>query len=207
MDIGDTIFRLGFGRSNEEVLPDFFGQDLAPEQLRRLSAEKEQCYRDLVQQEGIRTVPGVVEWLVRFRQVGVRQALATSGCRANADLIAGLTGAGTHLDVVVTAEDVAHGKPEPDLFLRAAELLRVPPVHCLVVEDSLHGIEAARRAGMRCLGLATTHPADALHGCDRVLADMQAFSWAIWTELMGRPEDRGPGGPGPGGRSHLTFET
>jgi beta-phosphoglucomutase len=191
LPITDAIFKLGFGRPNEQVLPDFFGLDLTPAQLRRLSEEKEACYRDLVRQEGIETTPGVLSWLARFQEAGVQQALATSGCRPNVDLILELTGTASYFRAVVTPEDVQRGKPHPDLFLHAAELLGVLPVRCLVVEDSLHGIQAARSAGMRCLALATTHPASEIHGCDLVLPNLESFSWSTWHQLFA-----GPGGQG-----------
>jgi HAD superfamily hydrolase (TIGR01509 family) len=182
--ITDEIFKLGFGRPNDQVLPGLFGRELSREQIVRLSGEKEACYRDLVTREGIQPTPGALSWLARFREAGVHQALATSGCRANADLIVDLTGARAFLEAIVTSEDVPRGKPHPDLFLRAAELLGVPPSRCLVIEDSAYGVQAARGAGIRCLALATTHPANQIDGADMVLDDMRAFSWAAWRQLF-----------------------
>jgi beta-phosphoglucomutase len=180
----DAIHTLGFGRTNEQVLPEFFGDQLSAAEIVRLSEEKEACFRDLVRQEGIPIVPGTLAWMDRFRQAGMRQALATSGCRANAELVVDLVGARPYLQAMVTAQDVARGKPYPDLFLQAAALLDVPPSRCLVIEDSVHGIRAAWAAQMRCLALATTHPADQISGCSLVIEDMDAFSWEAWERLF-----------------------
>jgi len=184
--ITDELFRSGFGKPNTQVLPDFFGHDLPDEEIRALSDEKEACYRELIAQEGIEPTPGVRLWLQEFRDAGVRQALATSGCRANADLGVHLIGAEPYLEVVVTAEDVPRGKPYPDLFLRASELLGTPPSRCLVIEDSLPGVRAAQAAQMRCLALETTHPSDQIDGADLVLPDMRSFSWPLWQHLFAK---------------------
>lgn len=184
LSIGDQVFALGFGRPNEEVLPGFFGPALSRTEIARLSAEKERCYRDLVASEGICPTPGIRLWLEQFYQAGIRQAVATSGCRANVDLILSMIDAARYMQAVVSAEDVARGKPEPDLFLKAAELLGIHPSRCLVIEDSVYGVRAAQKANMRCLALATTHAASDIQGCDCVLPDMGSFSWGIWLRLF-----------------------
>jgi beta-phosphoglucomutase len=184
--VTDEIFEHEFGRPNEQVLPTYWRHELSKAELRRLSDEKEQCYRDLVRAEGIASPPGVLAWLARFREAGLRQALATSGCRANAELIVDLTGMRPYFSAIVASEDVPRGKPHPDVFLHTAALLGVPPARCLVIEDSTHGIAAARAAGMRCLALATTHAMDEIQDADLALADMRAFSWKVWADLFGR---------------------
>ncbi|MBN1641870.1 MAG: HAD family phosphatase [Anaerolineae bacterium] len=179
----DALFHQGFGRPNEEVLPVYW-PDLSAAQVARLSAEKEACYRELVRAEGIAPIPGAIDWVARFHTAGVRQAMATSGCRENAALIVETLGIGPALDAVVAAGDVARGKPAPDVFLHAAACLGVPPARCLVIEDSVYGVRAARAGGMRCLALETTHPARELGQADLVLPDMRAFSWAAWRALL-----------------------
>jgi beta-phosphoglucomutase len=185
LSIGDRVFALGFGRPNEEVLPDFFGPALSGAEIAQLSAEKERCYRDLVTREGICPTPGIRFWLEQFCQAGIRQAVATSGCRANADLVLAMIDAARYMKTIVSAGDVLRGKPEPDLFLKAAELLGIHPSRCLVIEDSVYGVQAAQKANMHCLALATTHTADQIQGCDWVVPDMRSFSWAIWLRLFG----------------------
>jgi HAD superfamily hydrolase (TIGR01509 family) len=182
--VSDEIFRQGFGQPNEQVLPIYFG-DLGEDEIRRMSEEKEACYRDLVRAEGARATPGALEWMARFAGGGVRQAMATSGCRANADLIIDRMGIRAYLSAVVTSEDVTRGKPHPDVFLCAAAQLGLPTSHCVVIEDSVHGVRAARAAGMHCVAIQTTHPARELSEADLVLPDMRAFSWVAWHALFG----------------------
>jgi HAD superfamily hydrolase (TIGR01509 family) len=183
--VTDEVFERGFGQPNEAVLPIYFGESLSRVEMTRLSDEKERCYRELVVAEGIASPPGVLDWLARFAEAGLRQALATSACRANAELVLDLTGARRYLSAIVAVEDVPRGKPHPDLFLRAAALLDLPPARCVVIEDSMHGIEAARRAGMPCLAVATTHPLKELAHADLALPDLRHLTWATWRELAG----------------------
>jgi len=183
LTLTDEIFERGFGQPNEQVLPGYF-PDLTEIEIRRLSTEKEACYRKLVRQEGIYPIPGVLTWMDHFSRARIRQVLATSGCRANANMIADLTGARTYLTTIIAAEDVSRGKPHPDVFVRAAEQVNVPAKRCLVIEDSLHGIRAARAANMRCLALETTHSAAELGEADLVLQNMGHFSWETWHDLM-----------------------
>jgi beta-phosphoglucomutase len=187
--VSDEIFEQGFGRPNEQVLPAYFG-DLPETEIRRLSEEKEACYRDLVRAEGASSTPGALIWMARFARAGMLQAIATSGPRANAELIVERMGLRPYLSAIITSEDVARGKPHPDVFLCTAARIGIPPSRCLVIEDSVHGVRAARAAGMRCLAIETTHAANELGDADLVLPDMRGFSWALWRALFG---SEGPG--------------
>jgi beta-phosphoglucomutase len=182
--VSDEIFEQGFGRPNEQVLPAYFG-DLTASEIRRFSEEKEAYYRDLVRTVGASATPGALDWVGHFARAGARQAVATSGCRANADLIVDRLGIRPYLSAIVTSENVARGKPHPDVFLHTAAQLDLPPSRCLVIEDSVHGVHAARMAGMRCVAIESTHPARELDKADLVLPDMRSFSWAAWRSLFG----------------------
>jgi HAD superfamily hydrolase (TIGR01509 family) len=104
--------------------------------------------RDQALSAGVPLKTGAAELLDALTLRGLKMAVATSASRHAADLHLGRSGLGQRLRVVVTRDDVARGKPYPDLFLRAAELLGVPPDECLAVEDSLIGVRAAHAAGM-----------------------------------------------------------
>jgi len=94
-----------------------------------------------------------------------------------------LTEIGVHryFEVIVTADDVRRGKPDPEVYLRAAAGLRVPPTECLVFEDSVVGVHAARTAGMRVIGLTTAHSARELlaAGAERAIADFEGIAWPV----------------------------
>ena len=114
------------------------------EQFDRLYGE----YIDRALAAAVPLKPGVTEFLATLTNLGLKMAVATSAGRHAAELHLARSGLRAHLPIVVTRNDVARGKPYPDLFLRAAELLGVPPNECLAIEDSLNGIRAAHAAGM-----------------------------------------------------------
>jgi HAD superfamily hydrolase (TIGR01509 family) len=146
-----------FGRRNDVILGEMFGGALTAAEAARVADEKEVRYRRLVRAGGLEPLPGVMEWLRRLKEQGVRQALATMAPAANVEVVVEVLGIGDLLDATAAAEDVDHGKPAPDIFLEAARRIRVPPVRCVVMEDAPAGLEGARRAGMRTVGIVSGH--------------------------------------------------
>ncbi len=146
-----------FGRRNDVILHEMFGDELDSAGAARLAGEKEERYRRLVRTRGLEPLPGVMDWLRRLKEQGFRQALATMAPAANVEVVVEVLGLGSFLDATAAAEDVASGKPAPDIFLEAARRIRVPPSRCVVVEDAPAGLEGARRAGMRSVGVLSDH--------------------------------------------------
>lgn len=159
-------FKLGFGRKNEYIIPEILGWTVVPEEVVRLSLRKEAIYREVVSDWGVEALPGVVTWLERLRDAGVPCAIGSSTHRANIELSLGILGIGSFFASVVTAEDVTKGKPDPQVFLKAAERIQREPSRCVVFEDAFVGIEAAQAGGMRVVGVATTHPVEELGVAD-----------------------------------------
>jgi beta-phosphoglucomutase len=151
-------FRASFGQRNDTVLRGFLGAHLTDEQLTQIATAKEEHYRSLLRSEGIRLLPGVRRWLEQLKAGGWRQAIASSAPLANLDAILDVLALRHYFDAVVSGDDVRHGKPAPDIFLRAAALLQVEPARSIVVEDAPAGVEGARRAGMRSIGVLFSHP-------------------------------------------------
>lgn len=147
-----------FGRRNDEILRLRMNPDLDDTEIARLSWSKEEAYRHLVRTKGIGLLPGVEHWFTHLRDDGWLQALGTSAPRANVEAVFAVHPVDRYFAVVMSADQVAHGKPHPDVFLAAAEQAGVIPERCIVIEDAPAGIEAARRAGMRSLAVRTTHP-------------------------------------------------
>jgi beta-phosphoglucomutase family hydrolase len=150
-------FEGSFGQRNDEILRDYFGPGIAAEEVARISLAKETSYRALLRAGGIEPLPGVRLWLERLRAGGWRQAIATSAPTANVRAILDALGLESFFDAVASAEDVERGKPDPQIFLAAAAKVGAPAASCVVVEDAPAGVEAARRAGMRCVGVLSTH--------------------------------------------------
>lgn len=146
-----------FGRRNDVILREMFGDELDSAEAARIADEKEERYRRLVRAGGLEPLPGVMDWLRRLKEQGFRQALATMAPAANVEVVVEVLGLGSFLDATAAAEDVASGKPAPDIFLEAARRIGVPPPRCVVVEDAPAGLEGARRAGMRSVGILSDH--------------------------------------------------
>jgi HAD superfamily hydrolase (TIGR01509 family) len=152
-------FANSFGKRNDEILRGLFGADIAASWIERVSEGKEKLYRRHVRERGLKAMPGAVEWLARLRDSGWRQALATSAPPLNIEVALEALDLGRFLDAVVGAEEVGRGKPDPAIFFVAAARLGVPVHRCIVVEDAPAGIEGARRAGMKSIGLLSDHHA------------------------------------------------
>lgn len=142
------------GKTNTEILRMFLGDDLPEERLAAYSREKEQRYRRLYR-SALAPLPGLLPFLERARAAGLALALATSAGRENIDFTLQLLGISGVFSVIVGAEQVQRGKPDPQAFLLAAAGLGLPPERCLAFEDSLKGIAAAHAAGMPVIALLT----------------------------------------------------
>jgi len=166
-----------FGLRNDEILPAWLGPGATAERIQRVSDAKEVLYRELVRSGDLRPLPGAAEWVHRLGEQGWRQAIASSAPRENVDVVLEALGLARRFDAVVSAEDVTAGKPDPQVFLKAAQRLGIAPARCVVVEDSAAGVEGARRAGMRSIGVSRNGRLAADLGV-RSLADLQASAFA-----------------------------
>ena len=146
-----------FGKRNDEILHELFGPAIAADWIERVSEAKEQAYRRMLRERGLAPLPGALDWLRRLRESGWKQALASSAPRPNIDAVFEALALERFLDAVVSADEVGRGKPDPAIFLEAARRLGLAPGRCVVVEDAPAGIEAARRAGMRSIGVLSDH--------------------------------------------------
>lgn len=141
-----------FGRNNAEILTKHF--DAAdPATIQRISQEKEADFRALLTPGALQPLPGVMTWLAHFRQQGIVQVVGSSGAMANIAAMVRALDIGDYFLALVTGTHLPKGKPDPTIFLRCAAVAGVAPAHCLVIEDSIHGIEAAQRAGMRSVAV------------------------------------------------------
>lgn len=119
--------------------------------------------------EGIRAIPGAVEALIAAREAGSRIAVASSSIKEYVIFALTHIGAIHHVDFIATVEDVANGKPAPDIFLHAARGLGVAPEDCVVIEDSRAGMQAAKAAGMRCIGFVSDTSDDGPYPADDII--------------------------------------
>ena len=150
-------FAESFGRRNDATLRSYFGEGFPLSEVERIGAIKEALYRDMVRRHGVEFLPGVRRWLARLKADGWRQAVASSASLLNVETILDVLKITDLFDATVSAEDVQTGKPDPEVFLAAAARVSAPPARCVVIEDAPAGIEAARRAGMRTIGVLSSH--------------------------------------------------
>jgi beta-phosphoglucomutase family hydrolase len=146
-------FSTSFGQRNDTILRLWIDPAISIDEIQRISNSKEERYRRLIIASGLQLLPGARHWLTELREAGWRQALATMTGRENIATIFSVLPIDTYFDAVVTGDDVTSGKPDPEIFLQAARRVNVQPENCIVLEDAPAGVEAARRAGMKSIGI------------------------------------------------------
>lgn len=156
-------FKLGFGRKNAFIIPNLLKWTDDPAEVKRLSLRKEALYRDIIAEKGLEALPGVRDLLKFLQDQGIPCCVGTSSDRLNIETSFELLGLGEYFVDIVSSEDVSHGKPDPEVFLLAANKVDRRPERCVVFEDALYGIEAGLKGGMKVVAVATTNPIDALH--------------------------------------------
>lgn len=166
----DEAFKRGFGMKNQAIIGELLRWTDDPQLIQRWSSRKEELYREMIRRDGLALLPGARELLDALQAQGVPSAIASSTPLMNLTCAWDPLNVRQYFSAIVSSEDVRQGKPDPEAFLLAAQRLGLPPRRCVVLEDAPVGIQAARAAGMRAVGLTTTHPAEWLSGADRVVA-------------------------------------
>jgi beta-phosphoglucomutase-like phosphatase (HAD superfamily) len=151
-------FEKGFGKRNETIIPQILGWSKDPAQINHWGKRKEEIYRELGNKDGIKLARGSKDFLKQSPASTFRCSIGTSTERKNVQLAISQHDLSQYFLGAACSEDVLKGKPDPEVFLEAAKILSITPKSCVVFEDSPHGIEAAKRAGMKTVALTTTHP-------------------------------------------------
>lgn len=182
-DLSEEEFRATFGMRNPEILHHVLGEGIPEVQIERLGRKKEEYYRALVRGK-VEAAPGLIPLLRALRDNGFKIAVGTSAPRQNVELILDVLGIKDQVDVVVTEEDVDRGKPDPETFLLAAQRCNVKPERCVVFEDAAAGIQAARAAGMKCIGVGEKEIAQA----DLMVDSLTKITIAVIKSLLDKEE-------------------
>lgn len=151
----EETFRGTFGRTNRDIFGELYQGSLSEEEIRRRGDRKELLYREIIA-EAFVAIPGAVELIDALAAAGFKLAVGSSGPPENIQVTLEKLGRAARFSALVTGADVERGKPDPQVFLLAAERLGVPPARCAVIEDAPQGVEAANRAGMTSIGLLGT---------------------------------------------------
>lgn len=180
---GDLDFVLE-GYKREAILRHFLG-DLSDDEIKQYGARKDALFRDSVQE--LRTIAGFTGFFDSLQAAGLPVALASSASRWRAECILNRLGLARAFRAIVTGDDVAKGKPDPAIFHAAARGLATDPADILVCEDAVFGVEAAKRAGMKCLAVAADGRAPLLKqaGADFVVPDFTSADLIQLRRLVG----------------------
>jgi HAD superfamily hydrolase (TIGR01509 family) len=176
-------FQSTFGMNNTGVLTMLLGYTPTAEYVKEVGGRKEANFRQIMRGKAT-LMSGVEAWLGRLQAQGVRQAIASSAPPENIDALVDELGIRAYFQTILSGYDMP-GKPDPAVFLKAASLISVPPGQCVVVEDALPGVEAARRGGMKCIAVTTTNPAALLQGADLVVEHLDELPLDVFERLAG----------------------
>lgn len=163
-----------YGRTNHEWIPALFGT-LTQEELEAYAFEKEQMFREAYAAH-IKPVEGLVAFLDMLMQNNIPRSIATSAPRANVDFVLNGTGIGKYFDIILDESMVTHGKPNPEVYIKSAKALNLPNAQCIVIEDSLSGIQAGKAAGSKVIGITTTHTPEEMNATDLVIGNFNSLS-------------------------------
>ena len=182
-------FAATFGRRNPEIMKVLFGDRFSSAEVDAIGVHKEDLYREAALKKGIVLLPGVRSLLEGLRDAGFQQAIGSSAPRANVDLIMKMTGTASFFTGISAMEDTQRGKPDPQVFLIAAERIGIAPARCVVFEDAVAGIEAARAGGMRSVAVTFVghHPEAKLRaaGADRIVGTLDELNAGQVEKLVG----------------------
>ena len=167
-------FKSIFGMNNRSILQLFYGENFTEQLHEEIGDLKEAYFRSAIKGQ-IKLLPGVLPLLKSIQRRKIPQAIASSAPQANIDAILSELDLASYFQAIVSASEMP-GKPDPTVFLTAAELLGCPPDRCIVVEDAPAGVEAANRAGMKCVAVTTTHQAEFLRSADLILDRLDEIS-------------------------------
>lgn len=170
------------GKTNREIIPNFF-KDATEQRLFELGLRKETIYRELFLPER-QAIAGAIEFLTEARNLGVKMAVATAAPVANMEFVLDGLDLRKYFTAITTAADVKNGKPNPEVFLVSAEKLGIEPKNCLVFEDAINGFEAANRAGMKSIGIATVNSIEDILKLDSVVEARDDFNSLNPAELI-----------------------
>ncbi|HXR83800.1 MAG TPA: HAD family phosphatase [Hanamia sp.] len=172
-EISEEEYNANFnGRSNKDVIEYIFNKKMTPEEILKYSLEKEAVYREMYK-PFIKPVRGLLQFLEILKDKKIPMGIATSGIQPNIDFMFENVPIKEYFLAVVNSSDITKGKPHPEIYLKAASLLKIPSENCLVFEDAVVGINAAKAAGMKVVALTTTQPKEELYNADRIIDNFE----------------------------------
>lgn len=183
IEFTEDDFIFAFGRRNEEIIRRLKGTDTSLEEIDVISEEKEEAFRRLIS-KNISALPGVTELLEALSNTGFRLAIVSSTPIKNIQLVTKTLDIMKYFDLLISGEDVTEGKPSPQGFLLAAEKLGIHPQSCVVIEDAVAGVQAAKNGGMHCIAVSNTVDREDLSEADIVVDSLEEVDIKIIMNLF-----------------------
>ncbi|PSL02041.1 HAD family hydrolase [Cecembia rubra] len=159
-----------YGKSNSYILSHFLGRKIEGQELLELEDEKESLFRTIYKDQII-PINGFMDFFDSLKSAGLLTGVGTSAPFANLELIAGSLGLIERMESILASEHVSKHKPDPEVYLKSADQLKVRPDACVVFEDSFSGVTAAKNAGMKVVGVLSSHTKEELPICDLYIRD------------------------------------
>ena len=178
-----------FGKSNKYILSHFLKRPVDGAELKELEEEKESLFRSIYE-PNIEPVAGLTAFIEDLEKNGVLLGVATSAPRSNLDLILSKVDIRSKLGSALASENVNRHKPDPEIYLKSAANLKVAPSQCLVFEDSFSGVSAAINAGMKVVGVLTSHTEEELPPCNLYIRDYTSLKFEDVKKIMEGIEER-----------------
>ena len=175
VDFTQAEFSRHFGQRNDTIIKSVLGEETSRQEINAIADEKEISFRQHVR-GNIQPLPGVIDLMTSVLEHGLKMAIGSSAPMENIRLITGSLGIDENFHSIISGHEVADGKPDPQVFLLAAQKIGVEPGNCIVIEDAVAGVTAAKRAGMRCLAVTNTHPRTSLIEADLIVDTLEAVT-------------------------------
>jgi beta-phosphoglucomutase len=175
-------FASSFGQTNAEIFASLY-PEMAANRIPELSDEKEAAYRDIIA-SNFPAMDGASELIADLSRAGAKLAIGSSGPPQNVRAVLDVIPGGKYIQATTSSSDVTRSKPAPDVFLKAADKLELPPGRCVVVEDAPVGVRAGKAAGCAVVGLTGTVPGERLAEADLVVASLRELSPEILKRML-----------------------
>ncbi len=176
-------FRHNFGCRNDTIIRNVLGKAVSQDEIDTIGKEKEESFRRRIRQN-LKPLPGAIKLIKSLTERGFKLALASSAPIENIQLLITGLGINDYFQTIISGMDVTKGKPSPQVFLLAAQRLGIEPKNCLVIEDAVAGVSAAKKAGMRCLAITNTRPRISLTEADLIIDTLEEVSVSDLEQLL-----------------------
>ncbi len=183
IEFSKADFMRHFGQRHDTIVRFALGDKISPEEISKISEKKQAIYRRNIA-KNIIPLPGAVALIKSLNQHGIKTAVASSAVQANIDVILRGLGIERNFQAIVWGTEVAEGKPSPLVFQLAAKKLGVKPANCVVIEDAIAGVTAAKRAGMKCVAVTNSHPSHSLKNADLIVDSLEKVDIEVLKELF-----------------------